>query len=60
MNFPTSVIITFCDALPIWEPALTARSFKPFTADELAKILSLAGERKYSTNVRLAGRCCFP
>ena len=51
-----------CDSLPILEPALTARSFKPFTAGELAgllaKTLPKAGEGKYRTSLRLAGGCC--
>jgi hypothetical protein len=53
MNFPTSLVITCCDALSIWKPALTARSFKPFIADELAdllaKTLPVPGEGKHRT-----------
>jgi|HubBroStandDraft_6_1064221.scaffolds.fasta_scaffold141041_2 hypothetical protein len=55
MNLPTSVVITCCDSLPVWELALTAQSFKPFTADELAP---MAGEGKYRTSLRLAGGSC--
>jgi hypothetical protein len=50
MNLPTSVVINCCDSLPVWEPALTAQSFKPFTADGLAgllaKTLPMMGEGK--------------
>jgi hypothetical protein len=50
MNLSTRVVINGCDSLPILEPTPTARSFKPFTAGELAglfaKTLPMAGEGK--------------
>jgi hypothetical protein len=62
MNLSTSVVINGCDSLPILEPAPTARSFKPFTAGELAgllvKTLPMTGEGKYRMSLRLAGGCC--
>jgi hypothetical protein len=62
MNLPTSGVITCCDSLPVWEPALTSQSFKVFTADELAgslaRTLPLAGEGKYRSSLRLAEGSC--
>jgi hypothetical protein len=59
-----SVCILACDSLPILEPALIARSFKPFTAGELAgllaKTLPKAGEGKYRTSLRSSGRVLLP
>src|SRR5580704_10611813 len=54
MNLPTSVVITFCDSLPILEQALNAaRSFQPMSKEQVATLLAKTAQAARSGEYEL-------